>query len=893
MIKRIISLLLITALLPISAMAAAPLDIEKSSPNYEEISILTSLGIMDMSEEGEFGADQFITRAQTAKIAAVVRNIDVEAYTYQNIYTDVEADSEYAPYIAFCNENNLMIGVEDDIFAPDAYVTAEQFNAIIIRLLGYEKLANGLGGYPNGYKLAASDIELSKYLEQKGEYLSRSEAAQYLYKALDTHVAQIIGSNKGDINFGEGDETLSERYMKLRRIEGTVTANEYSNLPSYTGVKTGMVRIDNAAMETGTTDIKYELGKEVVVYAELNGKEPTKVKAYVKSDNEELEFRTKDIVPQQTTNEKITVKNQNKTKVYKLSSDCVVIRNGEVLTSYSHNVFNVAIGKISIVDTYDKGYYNLVIIEDAESYIFKQYNENTQALNFYYGKSPLKIDDDTSVEVYVDSERATLSDLTPWMSLFVYRTTDNKAYRIVGSSKTVNGKYTSKGTDTIAVDNASYDKSADFETYALEYKPISFGMTYTFIVNPYDEIVAVVEMDQKLDKYGFVLSTWMDESDTNAYIKLYTENDEKESYKLKDYIFIEKGTQIDRVSAKTAVSSTAIGLVDGSQTAIKQLVKFRVNDEGELERIFIAVDNTNESYEKGECFTLDFQTLGTGSEYYNSGNFKGIYWGDTQNMKVFVIPATVDEHGAVTLGDLDDITIKTGQSYNGTSQSNFQLYDIDKYNNVGVMLKYAKDEKVTSDTIATWNISVINDVYESVISNDEIGYIIEYYENGTLNTIEAESDIKTKGSTPTQWDEFTGIPVSQLRSGDVVQFKIEKNKIKYIHMLGRGDDIDNDHERVCVSSSSTATSVPSVKVQTIPGRVVDTSDGFMLVSTTAGNGESCIRSIKKTTGIKYYLYDTQSDENPVKVVDASEITQGDKVFIKQYAWTANFLMIVR
>ena len=109
MIKRIISLLLITALLPISAMAAAPLDIEKSSPNYEEISILTSLGIMDMSEEGEFGADQFITRAQTAKIAAVVRNIDVEAYTYQNIYTDVEADSEYAPYIAFCNENNLMI----------------------------------------------------------------------------------------------------------------------------------------------------------------------------------------------------------------------------------------------------------------------------------------------------------------------------------------------------------------------------------------------------------------------------------------------------------------------------------------------------------------------------------------------------------------------------------------------------------------------------------------------------------------------------------------------------------------------------------------------------------------------------------------------------------------
>ena len=209
------------------------------------------------------------------------------------------------------------------------------------------------------------------------------------------------------------------------------------------------------------------------------------------------------------------------------------------------------------------------------------------------------------------------------------------------------------------------------------------------------------------------------------------------------------------------------------------------------------------------------------------------------------------------------------------------------------MLKYAKDEKVTSDTIATWNISVINDVYESVISNDEIGYIIEYYENGTLNTIEAESDIKTKGSTPTQWDEFTGIPVSQLRSGDVVQFKIEKNKIKYIHMLGRGDDIDNDHERVCVSSSSTATSVPSVKVQTIPGRVVDTSDGFILVSTTAGNGESCIRSIKKTTGIKYYLYDTQSDENPVKVVDASEITQGDKVFIKQYAWTANFIMIVR
>ena len=80
MIKRIITLLLITALLPISAMAAAPFDVEESNQNYEEILILTSLGIMDMNESGEFCSDQFITRAETAKIAAVVHNIDVEAY---------------------------------------------------------------------------------------------------------------------------------------------------------------------------------------------------------------------------------------------------------------------------------------------------------------------------------------------------------------------------------------------------------------------------------------------------------------------------------------------------------------------------------------------------------------------------------------------------------------------------------------------------------------------------------------------------------------------------------------------------------------------------------------------------------------------------------------------
>ena len=896
MIKRIITLLLITALLPISAMAAAPFDVEESNQNYEEILILTSLGIMDMNESGEFCSDQFITRAETAKIAAVVHNIDVEAYTYENPYTDVETDSEYAPYIAFCKENDLMIGIEDGIFAPDEYMTAEQFNVIIIRLLGYEKLANVLGAYPKGYRQVAEHIDLSKYLKQSGDYLQRGEAAYYLYKALDTHVSGITGTDKGNLKYDESDETLSERYMRLRRIEGTVTANEYSNMPAYEGVNTGMVRIDGVAMRTGMTDIKYEIGKYVVVYAELDADdEPIEVKAYVKSSryNKEIEFRTKDIVPQQTSNERITVNNQGKTKTYKLSNDCIVIRNGEVLTSYSHSVFNVAIGKISIVDTNDNGSYNLVIIEDAESYIFKQYNENTKSLNFYYGKAPLTIADDTPVEVYVDNERASLSDLTAWMSVFIYKTTDNKVHRIDGSTKMVKGTYTSKSTDTVGIDNVSYDSSADFETYALEYKPISFGMTYTFIVNPYDEIVAVIEMDEKRDKYGFVLSTWIDESDTDAYIKLYNEDDEKKSYKLKENIVIEEGPQVNRVPAKTAVSNSEHGLVDGRGNAINQLVKFRVDDEGELERIFIAVDNTGGIYEKGEHFTLDFQRLGTGTIFYNSGNINGIYWGDTQNMKVFVIPATVDEHGVVTLDNLDDISIETGKTYNSTNQSNFELYDVDEYYNVGVMLKYAKDERVTSDAVAGWNVSVINRVYESVISNDEIGYIIEYYENGTLNTVEAEADCNTKACSPTQWDEFAGIPVGQLRCGDIIQIKVDKNKIKYIHMLGRGDNIEDDRERVCVGSTSTASSVPSVKLQTIPGKVVDTNDGFILVSTVAGNGDSCQRSIKKTTSIKYYLYDTNSLNDAIKVVDATEITQGDKIFVRLNAWASSFILIVR
>ena len=131
MLKKIITSFILLLIFNITAVFAAPIDLENSDPDFDEISVVTSLGIMDLDDESAFRGGDNLTRAELARIAIMLNGLDVPEISANELYDDVEADNKYGKYIVACKDYNLMNGVQDRMFNPEGLVTREQFAKII------------------------------------------------------------------------------------------------------------------------------------------------------------------------------------------------------------------------------------------------------------------------------------------------------------------------------------------------------------------------------------------------------------------------------------------------------------------------------------------------------------------------------------------------------------------------------------------------------------------------------------------------------------------------------------------------------------------------------------------------------------------------------------------
>ena len=73
-------------------------------------------------------------------------------------FSDVPAESWYAPAVDWGVESGLIKGVEEQSFAPDEYISREQFIALIVRYAQHRKfkLAEGFGvrAYCDGFRIS-------------------------------------------------------------------------------------------------------------------------------------------------------------------------------------------------------------------------------------------------------------------------------------------------------------------------------------------------------------------------------------------------------------------------------------------------------------------------------------------------------------------------------------------------------------------------------------------------------------------------------------------------------------------------------------------------------------------------------------------------------------------
>lgn len=158
--KKIFCSILIAITLVSAAVFAnaAPLNGTQKADLY-------SFGIMTGDENGDLRLDDTITRAEAIKMLCMAGKITITEAGEGNSFPDV-ADSHWAyTYVCAAKEQGIVVGDENGNFNPESNVTNEEMIKMIVCLLGYEPFAQDNGGYPAGYRTAATRIGITKDLQ--------------------------------------------------------------------------------------------------------------------------------------------------------------------------------------------------------------------------------------------------------------------------------------------------------------------------------------------------------------------------------------------------------------------------------------------------------------------------------------------------------------------------------------------------------------------------------------------------------------------------------------------------------------------------------------------------------------------------------------------------------
>lgn len=447
-LKKVISAVAALAL-SVSSFAAFAQDfpdVASTAKYAKAVDQLTSLGVVTGYEDGTFGPDKLVTRAEMT--AMIVRALGSEAQAQsaanQNTrFADVTANHWAAGYVTVgVNATPMFIqGMGDGTFAPDANVTFAQATTMLVRATGYESRAC-LTAWPTGYLSYGSQLGITTGVS--GEVgndteVNRGQVAQLIDNAIvdapllvEDKLTQDVWGNpvweyKQMNGRGEGYDTLLINKHDAYKVYGTVTATRKQNDGlDANEVKFSIQRAENFEDDYINNTANYP-AKEITayvgttkaadnlnVYAEAiikvdDNDEYTLVSFIPSGRTDSVTYKTEDYAASKSdvtsANKAMyfyTDENQSRTTSAKLSG---AAQGGEVewyingvrvngqpdITKY---VENNKTGEITLIDSKSAnsasstdGYYDSVMITYYADAVFKSVSNSVTSPRLYFDKA--------------------------------------------------------------------------------------------------------------------------------------------------------------------------------------------------------------------------------------------------------------------------------------------------------------------------------------------------------------------------------------------------------------------------------------------------------------------------------------------------------------------------
>lgn len=229
----------------VAAFAVDFPDVESTASYAQAVQELSALDVISGYEDGTFGPDKLVTRAEITKmiVDALAERSQAEASTESTKFADVSADHWAKGYINQGVADGFIAGMSDTEFDPDANVTYVQAQKMLVSAIGYETYAQAQGGWPTGYKTYAASLDITKGISgiTDSTELTRAQVAQMIDNAMGAPLC-VIASWKTEWNHsktpnletrdgkeGRAYETLFTEKHDAYKVYGRVTETSKTN----------------------------------------------------------------------------------------------------------------------------------------------------------------------------------------------------------------------------------------------------------------------------------------------------------------------------------------------------------------------------------------------------------------------------------------------------------------------------------------------------------------------------------------------------------------------------------------------------------------------------------------------------------------------------------------
>ena len=240
-LKKVLALVLAVVMIMGTVAVASAKDYTdvKAGDNYADaIDVLSSLNILDGYEGGTFQPDGYFTRAQAAKIVAIVHNAATNgAIKDQDAISDLYANAQNPfvdcngswalPFINYCRITGLADGMTTTTYAPNRRLTGVQWLKLMLTTLNFDTAKEGYTG--TGWDInvlnRANEVGLLAGLPDDWKAINnitRGEAAQILYNALTSFLVEygqvIKNGNALDKAFISNESVTATGYLLATKM---------------------------------------------------------------------------------------------------------------------------------------------------------------------------------------------------------------------------------------------------------------------------------------------------------------------------------------------------------------------------------------------------------------------------------------------------------------------------------------------------------------------------------------------------------------------------------------------------------------------------------------------------------------------------------------------------